>query len=719
MKTGEKMIQAKKEKQYAEPGETSQVIRVLNWLSLPLQGLGSCLIYFIMEMCSRHSFLEAWNYMMQRPLVFLYNALIIFTSFTIVYLFRRRAAVRAILTAFWLVLGIVNGVILANRVTPFTGPDVRNLAEGGKIITKYLSGWMLIAVPVGILLLIACLIFLFLKAPTFRGKIRYYLNLPLLGLAVAGFLFATKMAYNARIISNYFPNIAFAYQDYGYPYCLGVTLFNTGISVPNGYSEELIREINDSKGQLPETDSVMPNIIFVQLESFFDPELVSFLSLSEDPIPNFHQLMKDYSSGYFRVPVVGAGTANTEFECISGMSLRYFGPGEYPYKTILKESTCESVPYVLKDLGYKTHAIHNNEANFYGRRTVFSRLGFDTFDSEEYMPNISDTTPTGWVKDHILVNEILGAIQSTEERDYIYTISVQGHGDYPTESILENPVITVSGAENREKNNASWEYYVNMIHEMDQFVADLVKALDELDEPTVLVMYGDHLPTMGLENADLENRYLYQTEYFIWDNLGLTPEKKNIASYQMGAEILNRVGIHEGNILTYHQTRLNSKNYLADMEVLQYDLLYGKRYCYNMDGETPYKRTNILLGNEPIEFYSFNNAYEDCWYFYGKGFTASSLVEVNGELQQTVMIDNQTLLVPELILEDGAEICIAQQSNSSTHKILSRTEMLYYEAPKDEPEEISISESISAESEAEEEQAEAGTADQEIPAAAE
>lgn len=94
--------------------------------------------------------------------------------------------------------------------------------------------------------------------------------------------------------------------------------------------------------------------------------------------------------------------------------LHCFGAGEYPYKTILKETTCESAAYDLKKLGYSTHAIHNNEANFYGRRTVFSRLGFDTFTSEEYMPDISDTTPMGWVKDHILTDEIFKTMESTE-----------------------------------------------------------------------------------------------------------------------------------------------------------------------------------------------------------------------------------------------------------------------------------------------------------------
>ena len=83
----------------------------------------------------------------------------------------------------------------------------------------------------------------------------------------------------------------------------------------------------------------MPNIIFVQLETFIDPYELNFLSYSEDPIPNFHKLMQNYTSGYLTVPVVGAGTANTEFEVLTGMGIRFFGLGEYPYKTVLKDTS--------------------------------------------------------------------------------------------------------------------------------------------------------------------------------------------------------------------------------------------------------------------------------------------------------------------------------------------------------------------------------------------
>ena len=95
------------------------------------------------------------------------------------------------------------------------------------------------------------------------------------------------------------------------------------------------------------------------------------------------------------MPSVGAGTANTEFESMTGISVKFFGPGEYPYKSVLLERTCESIPYDLKNLGYSTHAIHNHRGAFYGRNKVFRNLGYDTFTSLEYMNNVIKT-PRNW-----------------------------------------------------------------------------------------------------------------------------------------------------------------------------------------------------------------------------------------------------------------------------------------------------------------------------------
>ena len=650
-----------------------KLYKVCNRISLLLHALFSATGYFLIEALSRHSVLEAWNFMTGKPLVFAYNAALIFTTSLIAYLFKRRFFWRVLTVIFWLLLGVTNSVILANRVTPFTGPDLRLMTDGMAVLNKYLPSWGVVLALIVLGFLALLLLILLIKGPKYKRKIKYRYDLLLVVVGVLAFAGITQFALEKRVLSNYFGNIAFAYEDYGYPYCLAVTIFDTGISCPRDYSQQEINRIEKTEDNLPATKKgEHPNIIFIQLESFFDPELVNYLKLSEDPIPNFRKLMKEYTSGYYKVPSVGAGTANTEFESITGMSLHYFGPGEYPYKSILKETTCESAPYVLKNLGYTTHAVHNNEANFYGRRSIFPNLGFDTFTSAEYMTEEEDKNPLGWTKDEVLTDEILKCLDSSEGPDYIYTISVQGHGAYPEEELLDDPEITVTGAATEEKNN-QWEYYVNQIHEMDDFVKELTDALADYPEDVVLVMYGDHLPTMGLTVEDLNNKYLFQTEYVMWDNFDLEKKDVNLAAYQMAAEVMDRVGIHEGTVFRYHQARRNTRNYQVDLETLQYDLLYGERYSYG--GENPFERIKMRMGLYDVSLDSMElvSASDYTYRLKGTNFTPSSQVKLNGEWYDTVYVNPTTLMISGTELDDFDRISVVQRSNSSTRKALSKS----------------------------------------------
>ena len=647
--------------------------KVCNRISLLLHALCSALGYFLIEMISRRSFSAAWTYMTTKPLVFAYNAALIFTTSLIVYLFRRRCFWRVLISILWLLLGIINGVILSNRVTPFTGPDLHLLTDGMAVLNKYLPAWGVVLALILLGFFALLLLILLIKAPKYKRKVKFRYDLLLVVVGAALFAGATQLALEKRILSNYFGNIAFAYEDYGYPYCLAVTIFDTGISCPRDYSEQEITRIEKTEDNLPATnEDSKPNIIFVQLESFFDPTLVEYLNISEDPIPNFRKLMKEYTSGYYKVPSVGAGTANTEFESITGMSLHYFGPGEYPYKSILKETTCESAPYVLKNLGYSTHAVHNNEANFYGRRSIFPNLGFDTFTSAEYMLEEEDKNPLGWTKDEILTDEIIKCLDSTEESDYIYTISTQGHGAYPEEQLIDDPEITVSGAETEAQNN-QWEYYCNEIHEMDNFVKELTDALADYPEDVILVMYGDHLPTMGLTVEDLKNKYLFQTQYVMWDNFGLEKKDENLAAYQMAAEVMDRAGIHEGTIFRYHQARRNTRNYQVDLETLQYDVLYGKKYSY--DGESPFQRTKMRMGLYDVTLDSMEeiSTVDHTYRLKGTNFTPSSQVKLNGEWYDTVYVNPTTLMISGTEISDFDRVSVVQRSNSSTRKALSKS----------------------------------------------
>ena len=141
-----------------------------NKISLILQALWCAVLYFIIEALCRHSIADAWNYMTGKPLVFAYNTAFIFTTMLIVYLFHRRVFWRVVVSVFWLFLGIVNCILLLNRVTPFTGPDLHMLTDGIAIMQKYLPFYGVVIGCIIIGLVLFALLILFIKGPKYQLK---------------------------------------------------------------------------------------------------------------------------------------------------------------------------------------------------------------------------------------------------------------------------------------------------------------------------------------------------------------------------------------------------------------------------------------------------------------------------------------------------------------------------------------------------------------------
>ena len=642
------------------------VYRFMNQISLLLHAVLACMINFVIEAISRHSAIEAWNYMTGTPLVFLYNAFMIFVTFSVVYLVRRRMFVRIIISVLWLTLGVANGYMLMKRVTPFNAQDFKVAKDGLTLINNYFNGIELVGLAVGIGAVVIWVISMWRRGGQYDGKVRRLWALAGVVVWFAIYGVMSDLAVEKRIVSTYFGNIAFAYEDYGLPYCFMASVFNTGITEPNDYNEKTIVEIsNDREITRNETgrgEDELPNIIFIQLESYFDVEEAEFFTTSEDACPNLHAMYDQYSSGYFKVPSIGAGTANTEFEVLTGMNLRYFGPGEYPYKTVLKNQVSESAATALTKLGYGAHALHNNGGNFYSRAKVFDHIGFDSYTSKEFM-NILQYTENGWAKDDILIQHIMESMDTTEQQDFVFCVSLQGHGDYPEEKVIENPEILVEGIEDEAAKN-KWEYYVNQVYEMDQFAGNLVKALEDRGEPSVVVFYGDHLPTMGLKAEDLKSRYLYNTNYVIWDNIGLKKEDRNIPSYQIMSDVLDRLDIHSGTVFNYHQERRKTKNYLADLELLQYDILYGDQYVY--DGKPPITEGHMVMGVRDVTLQNVIPHLGEGYSLYGENFTKSSKVFVNGEKQKSTFLNNTRIDLPETELYEDDVIVVSQMGSSNT-----------------------------------------------------
>lgn len=642
-------------------------IAFLNKYSLVFHFILACVLTFIVEVISRRDVLSAFSFIENHTWAYLYNAFIVFASLSLVYLFRCRAQLRLLISGLWIFLGTVNGLILSNRVTPFSYTDFKMLPDLFAMQnTNYFTAEEATIVVSVIAAFIIFLVLFFLKGPKYQGK-RHNIagSIAIAALLLIGIPVTTQAAQSSNIVASYFANIAQGYADYGFVYGFSTSVVGRGMSKPDDYTKETIdtieAQVDASKEKTTVTAENEPNIICILLESFIDPYEVNFLQMSEDPIPTFHSLEQNFSTGYLTVPVVGAGTANTEFEVLTGMNIQYFGTGEYPYKTVLKSVDCPSVESIASDLssiGYGTHVVHNNTATFYSRNNAFSKMGFDTFTSKELM-NITEYTPSGsWPTDKVLVNETVKAMDATEgQSDFVYTITVGSHGDYPTEKIIENPEIQVTGAATEESNN-QWEYYVNMIHNTDNFIADLIDAVNRRGEDTIIVMFGDHLPTMGLEDSDMKSGDIFKTKYATWNNFGLPKEDADLTAYQLLAHITDQVGIHEGTIFNYTQTQSDSSTYKNGLENLQYDLLYGDRYAYN--GTDPYPASDLVMDVEDVVIKSVRkNTINHTLAVYGSNFTKNAKIFVNGEKVSTTYLTSGIITTSLDNVQDGDVITVA------------------------------------------------------------
>ena len=675
-------------------------------------------VYLIIEALSRKSVIAPFTFCLKYPAVFLYNLLLVCMTYSVSFLFRKRLFVRCLVSILWLAVGITDFVTLSFRVTPFTAVDLLLIKDAFSIMKHYLNVFQIVLIVAGILLVVSGSVVLLIRSRKSTKGVNFFVGCDFVFLFFLLVLLMCKIFVFSGILERNFGNLNQAYLRNGLPYCFTQSLLGTGISKPSKYSEEEIERILASISATPAPSvppiatpvptqgvtpspvpspspalspvptltpapdeptpttapptptveispaATQPNVIFLQLESFFDPEEIVGAQYSETIVPTFRELKKGWPTGYLSVPCVGAGTANTEFEILTGMDIDFFGPGEYPYKTILKKTAVESLATDLSAVGLIPHAIHNNDGDFYDRHIVFSQMGFSTFTPIEYMSGF-ELTPLGWPKDKMLTAEIMKVLRSTKEQDFIYTISVQGHGAYPTEPSVSDPQFSILSLPSElESSQNGLEYFFHQEREMDSFLEDLLTTLSSFEEEVVLVVYGDHLPAFPFENETMKSGSMFQTEYVIWDNKHpLSVGKRDLQAYELSSYVLNMLDVHDGLFTRFHQTQYQSDSYLKDLEMLEYDILYGNVESYN--GESPYRASDLQFGTDIISISSasvrskVNNSF--VLIVRGENFTPSSVVKIDGETYKTLFISPTVLSVSGVKCNnDNAKISVAQ-----------------------------------------------------------
>ncbi len=647
-------------------------------LELALAALG---VTLVVEGFNQASVSRMLDYLAHHTAYFALNYLVVLTALSVAELFKRRRAMLITLSAIWIILGFSNYMVCHNRTLPLVGADLILPKGSLELVTVYFTWPQIIGGFLAALGLVIGLIAMFSRLPR-RKRVNYATAVGGCAALVLLTMCINMLAVKGDALPERYTERVNNYREYGFSTCFVFSFGEHGINKPDAYSQESVEEILDeidapqqeqaTAARFSESDVSRPNLVFVQLESFFDVNSVTDAQFSRDPTPNYHALLEQWPNGRLYVPTIGGGTANVEFEVMSGMDMDFFGAGETPYNTIMQEVTCETLPYILKDYGYTSTALHNNTGVFFTRNAVYANLGFDRFDSLEYMQG-PKYTRVGWARDVVLTDEILRALDSTDSRDLVFAITVESHGKYgDTYEYRKGDVQILALPE--DAYLAPFQNYVNTIPDVDLFISQLVDALENYDEPVVLVLYGDHLPGLGLSSDMLDTGDFYASHYLIWNNYGAEFEAPDMQAYRLSAELTRQLGISGGVLNKFHQTYPvdeEGDDYLEKLRMLEYDMLYGDQGAYGEAGS--YQPTNLQMGITPVVADSAVLEYGRLLVT-GENFTQFSTIISGDEQLDTVFIDSRHIaakLDDEAQSELGGRVCVAQVASEGEE--LSRT----------------------------------------------
>lgn len=240
-----------------------------------------------------------------------------------------------------------------------------------------------------------------------------------------------------------------------------------------------------------------PDIVVILSESFFDPGILKDVD-SCDYLPGWCQLRTLGQAGQMLVPTYGGNTTRTEFEVLTGVPYALLPAGVYPYLSVVR-GPMASLPQWLRQLGYRTTAIHPHKRTFWQRQRAYPRLGFDRFIAEEDM---SDFTRKGWfLSDSDMTDQILEVIeQSSDQPQFIFAVSMENHGPWnkPRPGLDQTRLEAIPAPSGLDsEGQLTWRQYIyhaqNAVSELER----LSNYLKTRDRPAIVLFFGDHLPQLA------------------------------------------------------------------------------------------------------------------------------------------------------------------------------------------------------------------------------
>ncbi|WP_438445335.1 LTA synthase family protein [Gorillibacterium sp. sgz5001074] len=595
-----------------------------------LAALGSLIMALGAEGLQRGSLSEAWSWLSSHPLLFAVNALL---AFAVMLLLLSLAGSLLLSAAFAVLLLSAMSLISYFKTKligePFYPWDVILNREGMNIAPLVTGSGALLKIGA-----VAATVLTLLLLSLMRRKRKLGLT-PAHRLISGGLALALLVSVGVQspwtqswihragveeIVWNQQEN----YANNGILTAFALNVKNSIIPKPAGYNEAAVQSIagilkEERTAQSSDTVRapvpVKPNVIFVMSEAFWDPSLLPGVRYSEDPAPTLHRLQEASTSGYLVSPVFGGGTANTEFEVLSGLSMSFLPAGSMAYQQYITKPLPSLASY-FKEQGYKSVAVHPYEDWFWNRDKVYPLMGFDSFKSKS---QFQDPEVRGaFISDAEVSRSILQTARDTEEPLFLYAVTMQNHGPYD-DNRYGPPTIQVQG-DMTDSAREALATYAEGIRDADRSLELLMEGFEELDEPTVVVFYGDHLPMLGYDYdtyvqtgflsspnsgnwTSEELRKIRSVPFAVWSNIGLPQERIPAMSYSflgpyilhalhlelpgqfaMGRDVAKMTPVLLRNLTVDAQgtssaeVPLEAEHAVAEYRLLQYDLLFGRSY---------------------------------------------------------------------------------------------------------------------------------------------
>ena len=407
---------------------------------------------------------------------------------------------------------------------------------------------------------------------------------------------------------------------------------------PDGYSQETMKRISqkyaEQANQLNQTrsENMTDNtVIMVLSETFSDPTRVPGVSFSEDPMPNIRHVKAQTTSGLMLSPGYGGGTANIEYQALSGLSMaNYSSTLSIAYQQLvpsLKWAPTLNQAWNKANGKGSSIAFHAYNRNMYFRDLNYKKFGFSKFYTTDGTPQLKGLRPLGsawYASDESFYSEVLKKISSSDQKKFYQVVTMQNHMPYedfyPDNQFKDED--TSSNLQDDEKQNI--ETYTKGLSYTDQATTEFLNQLNHIDRPITVVFYGDHLP--GIYSTAYSSKDnilgLHETDYFIWsndasksagtklDDVSSAYTSSNYFSAQLASHLNAKVSpylafltkMHEtipaisipssaggnadepvyldaaGNRINNKQLSKEAKTMLHDYQLIQYDMSVGKNY---------------------------------------------------------------------------------------------------------------------------------------------